>query len=450
MEWSGFRKACSELAERSMSTAEAGVRLWLICSRAPDLLASGDVTLKASFGEVGGNHKVRDLLPLPMPAIPDYSVAQIDKLFPNLAPVTSEGRQAGAQAWLLLAIAGLNHMSTGSALPGRGPPTEALLYQDCGEFSRHTECWIPTNWPHEYKVKADAYWGDPIYTAVPLILRRVLPTLPPAGVAGSVDICQVLTCGLSAQLQDPESLFLPEEDWPKVPPKATTQMEENGEYKALANEMWQRDLAIWLPKSALVAPKGKAVISGLFGVEKPKSVPGHPEEKQLRLICNLETTNAYFRVLQGDVEHLPCTLQWSAIVLLDEEFLLVSQEDMSCAFYLFRLPTCWAKYFAVGFPVRLDELHGNPKAMGTSRKLSRGHDTQGEGYMCLQVLPMGWASAMGVMQAVHRKIMLDTAPKGGGLPSAAGIRKTALSSRLKTNDLRKAGSYISTISQSSA
>ena len=69
MEWSSFRKACCELAERRMSTAEAGVRLWLICSRAPDLLASGDGSLKASFGEVGGDHKVRDLLPLPVPAI---------------------------------------------------------------------------------------------------------------------------------------------------------------------------------------------------------------------------------------------------------------------------------------------------------------------------------------------------------------------------------------------
>ena len=60
MEWGSFRKACSELADRPMSTAEAGVRLWLICSRAPGLLASGDGTLKASIGKAGGNQKVRD------------------------------------------------------------------------------------------------------------------------------------------------------------------------------------------------------------------------------------------------------------------------------------------------------------------------------------------------------------------------------------------------------
>ena len=60
MEWGSFRKACSELAERQMSTAEAGVRLWRSCSRAPGLLASGDGTLKAIIGEVGGTQKVRD------------------------------------------------------------------------------------------------------------------------------------------------------------------------------------------------------------------------------------------------------------------------------------------------------------------------------------------------------------------------------------------------------
>ena len=158
----------------------------------------------------------------------------------------------------------------------------STFYQDCGEFSQHTDCWSPTSWPQEYKAKADAYWGDPIHTAVPLTLRRVLPTLPAPGVAGSVDICQVLTGRLRAQLLDLESLLLPENEWPGVPPNASTRMEDLNEYKALANEMWQRDLAIWLPISALFAPKGKPVISGLFGVEKTKPVPGHPEEKQLR------------------------------------------------------------------------------------------------------------------------------------------------------------------------
>ena len=167
-----------------------------------------------------------------------------------------------------------------------------------------------------------------MYSAEPLTLRQVLPTLPAVGVAGSVDICEVLTGRLRAQLLDPESLLLPQEEWPKTPPRATTQMKDPAEYPALANEMWQRDLAVWLPESALFSPGGKPLISGFLGVEKSKAVPGHPEEQQLRLICNLVPANSYFRVLQGDVEHLPYTLQWSAIVLLDDEFLLVGGHEL--------------------------------------------------------------------------------------------------------------------------
>ena len=68
--------------------------------------------------------------------------------------------------------------------------------------------------------------GDTIYTAIPLTLRGILPTLPAPGVAGSVDICQVLTGRLRAQLLDPESLLPPEQERPRVPPKAITQMED--------------------------------------------------------------------------------------------------------------------------------------------------------------------------------------------------------------------------------
>ena len=84
--------------------------------------------------------------------------------------------------------------------------------------------------------------------------------------------------------------------------------------------------------STLFHHDGVPVVSGLFGVSKGKDVPGHPGCSQLRLICNLVPSNAYFRVVKGDVGHLPYMLQWASLVLDDEEVLLVSQEDMTCAF----------------------------------------------------------------------------------------------------------------------
>ena len=87
---------------------------------------------------------------------------------------------------------------------------------------------------------------------------------------------------------------------------------------------------------------------GSFGVDKAKEVPGQPGLLQQRLICNLIPSNAFFRVIRGDIDGLPFSLQWNAICLLESEVLLVSQEDMTCAFYLFRLPHSWARYFAIG------------------------------------------------------------------------------------------------------
>ena len=84
-------------------------------------------------------------------------------------------------------------------------------------------------------------------------------------------------------------------------------------------------------------------MSGFFGVGKGKDVPDHPGIEQLRLICNLVPSNGYFREIRGDVGHLPYMMQWGSIILEDDEVLLISQEDMTCAFYLFKLPRAWCK-----------------------------------------------------------------------------------------------------------
>ena len=47
---------------------------------------------------------------------------------------------------------------------------------------------------------------------------------------------------------------------------------------------------------------GKLGMNGLFGVTKPKDVPGQPGVSQLRLICNLVPTNSYFRDIKGRQE----------------------------------------------------------------------------------------------------------------------------------------------------
>ena len=433
-EWSQLRTDCSRLAERPMTLAETGARILYACSRLPGVLSGkdGKFPISSIVGEGGESRINPDLLPLPVPTVPITSEQELCWLYPEGQPVTKEGFHLGVVSWLHLVIYALNQMYTGSATPSGRPPTEAqkkaidLLYEDCGEFCRDGTSRSPTSWPEGYKSKADSYWGEPVYSATPLTLLQVLPTLPPRGVAASVDIMTILQGQIREQLKDPASLLLPEDRWPARPPKASTQLGPGEEWVPMANEIWQRDLVLWLPVEALFAPGGVPVISGLFGVEKPKEVPGHPGLQQLRLICNLIPSNAYFQEIRGDIDGLPYCLQWNAIVLLDDEVLLISQEDMSCAFYLFRLPSEWAKYFAIGQPIKLSELHGNAKARARSEAHCKGMSMSGIGYLCLVTLPMGWLSATGVMQAVHRQILVR--PKGGGtpLPTAAEIRKSGV------------------------
>ena len=61
-------------------------------------------------------------------------------------------------------------------------------------------------------------------------------------------------------------------------------MKDPKEYGGLANEMWHRDLALWLPEAAIFHVDGEPVVSGLFGVGKGKDVPGHPGIEQFRFI----------------------------------------------------------------------------------------------------------------------------------------------------------------------
>ena len=131
----------------------------------------------------------------------------------------------------------------------------------------------------------------------------------PPGIAGSVPVVDVLKGQLLDQISDPESLLLPEAEWPEALPKATTQLKDPSEWRGLANEIWQRDLVLWLPIAAIFAPYGEPCVSGLFGVDKAKEVPGHPGLQQQRLICNLIPSNASFRVIRGDIDGLPFRLQ---------------------------------------------------------------------------------------------------------------------------------------------
>jgi hypothetical protein len=72
------------------------------------------------------------------------------------------------------------------------------------------------------------------------------------------------------------------------------------------------------------------------------------------------------------------------VVIESGQELLVSGEDLTAGFCLFRLPEEWSNYMVLEKPVARSEL---------------GLAGDGETLLGLSVLPMGWHSAVGLMHA---------------------------------------------------
>ena len=118
--------------------------------------------------------------------------------------------------------------------------------------------------------------------------------------------------------------------------------------------------------------------------------------------------------IRGEIGVLPVFTQWSQLQLMEQEVLLLSSEDMSCAFYLFALPTAWLPYFALDG--RLSE----------SSRLELGL-APGKVFAAVRVIPMGWVSATGICQHLHQQLRrqaMRRIPLARRLPEIS--RETAL------------------------
>ena len=97
------------------------------------------------------------------------------------------------------------------------------------------------------------------------------------------------------------------------------------------------------------------------------------------------------------------------VVLPDGHVLRMSADDLVAAFYLFALPPGWSRLMTFKGPVPWKVL---------------GVDREGETYVGARVLPMGWSSAVGVLQHAHRRLALRSPLRGGaGLLGRCEIRR---------------------------
>ena len=262
--------------------------------------------------------------------------------------------------------------------------------------------WSVNDIRDDFNKKSVSYSGEEVCKAEPLSLARIRPGLPPEGHGGSISAVDWVGERARELLLDPLGCLIPDtgQQLPRLQGKVHI---EAGDRLSVAQELVRRGICRWTHASDVAT----YILNGLFGVPKPKFLESG--ESVLRVIMNLVPVNAVLKTIPGRVSKLPNIAQWMNIVLDEGETVRLAQSDMACAFYLFGMPEEWSKLlcFNVGF---------DSKTLGLAARTG----VEDRWFLSCAVLPMGWSSAVGVMQEIAEAVLLS-----GGFSDVAQIQKTA-------------------------
>eukprot|EP00438_Fugacium_kawagutii_P009582 Skav215540 [mRNA] locus=scaffold4176:51834:53695:- [translate_table: standard] len=342
-------------------------------------------------------------------------------------------RRTGLLIWHGLVTALLNMMWTGGGKNGaihRGPVTKAQakaqerLWESVKVFmddASETSEKVPkspalSEWGKKLSDVKISYQGEIIEKAQKLTLDQLRPGLPPDGFGASVALADLVEGELKERLSDPMSNLLREEEMPETLPVPRVHADP-AQWELIAADLHRRGLVE--PVEDPVKIKGRPLVNGAFGVVKAGKFLDD-ERPVLRLIMDFRGVNAATRVLTGDVSTLTGAAAIQHAVLPEGKVLRLSADDLVAAFYLFALPPGWSKLMCFNAPVKWRSL---------------GFDKPGEVWVGARVLPMGWASAVGVLQHAHRRLALRPPLNGGaGLLGRCEIRRNAVFPDLADGD----------------
>ena len=424
---------------QELSVAQAGALVALLVHRSGTALGrylSRLMVPGPAAGERDGRQ--RSLLPLPLY---EDSLAEIRTVvesgeFRRLAGGTSAKKKSGDKAaramrrigllvWHGLSVLVLNHLWTGGGQGGRvprGAPTRAQrlaqdriweqvrrFFDDTAEVKEKVvRAPVPSAWADKLQDFRVSYQGEVVEKAHQLTLEQILPGLPPAGYGGSVPLLELCDAEVRERLEDPLGNLLPEEELPERLPRLRV-LAEVAEWHLIVGELYRRGLLE--PVEEPVKVRGGYISNGSFGVVKAgKYLPdGRPV---LRLIMDLRHTNVATRIITGDVKSLTGAAALQHVVLPEGQVMRMSADDLVAAFYLFALPKGWSRLMTFGGPVPWRVL---------------GVEREGETFVGATVLPMGWSSAVGVLQHAHRRLALRSPLQGGaGLLGRCEIRRDSI------------------------
>lgn len=247
-----------------------------------------------------------------------------------------------------------------------------------------------------------SYSGEEIPKMEVLSVAQVEPALPPPTHGGAIRATDWVKGRTKAFLLHPSSCIRsPEEDL-KIPKLQGKVHVVNEDKLAFAKLLVQRGICGWTEETEVFRFRGERVLNGLFGVPKSSTLDdGRPV---LRLIMNLIPSNSVMRQLQGSVSELPGVTQYLSVTLEQDETLVFAQSDMTAAFYLFGLEESWMRYLCFNLCVKGADI---------------GKVATKEYYLSCRVLPMGWTSAVAVMQEISQSMLVCF-----GLPKELQVKRT--------------------------
>ncbi len=347
--------------------------------------------------------------------------------------VAREMRRIGLLTWHFLLCCGLNFQWTGGKSVGgvclRDPTKaqkkcldhlweSAKLFVDDRSEVKEKLLKAPSlsDWSSKLDGVRISYQGETVEKAREVTLDQIMPGLPPEGYGGRIQLADLCDGEVKDLLLHPEKCMLQGEELPVMLPRPRV-MASDEEWDRICGALYKRGLI--KPVTHVAMLEGAAIENGAFGVPKPGKFLDDGREV-LRLIMDFRPANAVTRVIEGDVRTLAGSPTFQHIVLPEGQVLRMSAEDLVSAFYLFGLPDSWTHLMSFQKLVSW-------KALGIEK--------EGRTRVGACVLPMGWASAVGVLQHAHRRLALASPLSGGaGLPREMEIRKDAVFPKLDVEE----------------
>ena len=247
------------------------------------------------------------------------------------------------------------------------------------------------------------YSGAPIEYMEELKADRVAPAWPRPGEAAVQPIAKYLGEATRQALMDPTRLLLPPDKMPHRAPRSRVRATD-AEWFAICSLAHER--GIMKPVDDDLIPRdrmGHLITNGAGAVLKEKQVDGRLVKCQ-RFISILCPINAVTVPLEGEQSTLPFIGSMTSIQLDEEEVAYLESEDLQSAFNLFAAPEQWLPMFAY-----------SKKVDGAAFGLEAGKLVR----PALATIPMGWHSAVGLVQEAVRCLVFERC----GVPRSLSVEK---------------------------